>query len=375
MGPRARAGWICASIGASLLAMQPARSEAPVHIRLNGDFRLRLEDDWRNRQLSGVYRPERQRARIRARLGFVADLPEHLQIQGRLRTSPPGSQQSPNVTFHDFTGNPADVMKITMDRLSMTWKRGQSSIEAGRMSYPFIASNEMFWDLDVTPLGLVVNRATPLPGGARLRVIAGAFTLPVGLDHYVGGLAAGQMAIETKHLTIAAGFFRFMPDRGNPNRLLQLDGNGSRAYAIAALNASYRWRWGKVPVAATADLYRNLVDYSQAADAISRNNRDQRTGIVGGLAIGDIVKPRHLQIGVRQFWLQRFSVNSSFSNDDLARLGTASQFALSDLKGTDLYTNYQLAGHLTFGVRLMLAHRITTIEANRRIRIDLTRTF
>jgi hypothetical protein len=342
---------------------------------VSGDVRIRGEQDWDSQTAAGVKRHERTRARVRARLNVKADLGGGFVARGRVRTGGEGSQQNANITFHDFDRNPEDTLKLTVDQFSLARQGKSGGVEVGRMAFPFFTQNEYFWDGDINPLGVAGNIRLPIGKDWKLRLTGGAFKLPVARSLYSGELFAGQAVLEHKSATVAAGLFRFDADRSDRDRLRLLDGNGSRDYAILALNAQYKLLLGGRSFVLGADFYQNLKSYRNSADPISRANGNQRTGYVLSAAWGDTSKPGHFQIGYRWSHMEKLAVNGSYAHDDLARFGTAAQAALSDLKGHDIYVNVAVTKAITVGVRTMLVKRITNREDGKRARIDFTYKF
>jgi hypothetical protein len=353
----------------------PAMTRAAPKIDLQGDLRLRLEDDWNGQTAAGVTRPDRVRTRVRARLAATVDLGGGLRLLGRVRTAAPNSQQGANVTFADFDHNPTEHLRIFADRYSLAWQGKRGGFEAGRMVFPFFTQNEYFWDADIDPLGGAANISIPLGGKARVRLNGGAFALPSGLTHYSGHLYAGQAVVTAGRSTLAGGFFRFDADPADPDRLVQLDNDGARDYSVLAFNGQYRATAAGKPLTLGADLYRNLQTYRSAIDPISQAYRNQRTGYVLSAAWGDTAASRHVQIGYRHFHMEKLAVDASYSHDDAARLGTAAQAALTDLKGDDLFANYAISKQLVVGVRTILAQRISTVERGNRVRLDVVFSF
>jgi hypothetical protein len=209
----------------------------------------------------------------------------------------------------------------------------------------------------------------------KLKFNAGAFKLPVSLARYSGALYAGQAVFTAPRVTFAAGLFRFDADLRDPDRFMLLDDNGSRDYAVLAINSQYVVRAGGRPLTVGGDFYRNLKGYGSAPDAVGGSNDGQRTGYVLSAAWGDLRSPRHFQLGYRYFRMEMLAVDSSYSHDDVARLGTPAQADLTDLKGSDVFANYVVTKRLTLGVRAMFTHRITNAEGNRRARFDLVYNF
>lgn len=362
--------------GLALAAVaQPALAADAPSLDLSGDVRLRLEQDWDSRKTDGSKREERTRARFRVRINARADLGDGFSFSGRVRTGSKGSQQSANITFKDFDHNPANTLKITPDRYSLAWKGKSGGVEAGRMGFPFFTPNEYFWDGDISPLGVAGNVAVPLSGSAKLKLNAGGFMLPVGLSHYSGALYGGQAVLESGGATLAAGLFRFDAGRGDPNRLVLLDGNGSRDYTVLALNATYSLPAGGKPLVFGADYFRNLESYDDPSDAIGFAYRRERTGYVLSAAWGDTKAAGHLQLGYSWFRMERLAVNASYAHDDVARFGTAAQASLTDLKGHDIYANYAVTDALSLGARAMFVERLTSIEDGKRARFDVVYKF
>jgi len=357
------------SLVALALASPAAIAQDTAPFAVSGDLRLRFEQDWDSQTASGAKREERTRARIRARINAKAELGNGFVFKGRVRTGGDGSQQNANITFADFDDNRTDELKVVVDQYSLVWQGSSGGVEAGRMAFPFFTANEYFWDGDVSPLGVAGNASVPM-FGAKLKLNAGGFKLPIGLRDYAGDLFAGQAVLESGAATVAAGVFGFDADVDDSDRRLLLDGNGSRDYTILAANAQYKFRVGGKALVLNADLYQNLEDYARTADAISRANRDERTGYVVAAAWGDTNGPGHLQVGYRYFHIEKLAVNASYAHDDVARFGTAAQAALTDLEGHDVYANCAITSALTIGVRAMIVERLSNREDAKRARVD-----
>lgn len=342
---------------------------------ISGDIRLRLEEDWAVKSALGVPRNDRGRDRIRVRVNAALDLGKGLKLAGRVRTGGTRAQQNANITFADFNGNPVEDLRITPDRYSLSFRGKQAGAEIGRMAFPFTTPNEYFWDGDISPLGIAGNVTARFGGGLKLRANGGAFLLPVGLSDYSGKLYAGQLVLTSSRSSLAGGLFRFSPDLSDTDRLALLDGNGSRAYTVLALNAEYSVPLGKLRVTFGVDLYRNLESYRASPDPASRSLNGERTGYVFSAAGGDTSTPGHFQLGYRHFRIEKLAVNASYAHDDLSRFGSATQSAQTDLRGEDFYMNYRFDHHVTVGARFIFARRITTPERGNRARMDVSYSF
>lgn len=347
----------------------------PLKPKLSADVRVRLEQDWGSTTATGAPRADRLRSRIRVRLAARIEPAKHLSVALRVRTGGKGSQQNANVTFADFSGNGPDSLGIALDQFEISWKGKVAGFEAGRMSYPFFTQNEFMWDADINPLGVAAYTSLQLGKQATLKATVGDFALPVGLAHYSGQLTAGQLTYSDRHVTLAGGIFHFQPSHADPDRLRLLDINGQRVYTVLALNGRYTQKLARKPLALGVDLFHNLERYRDPLDAVGLANNNQRDGYVLSALLGDTSGLRHYQFGYRYFHIERLAVNSSYSHDDISRLGVPSQAANSDLAGHDIFANYAVNRHLTAGIRFMFAHRLTNPEDNRRFRLDLNYSF
>jgi hypothetical protein len=358
------------AVVALLLGMPQAAaaSDAPA-FSISGDVRLRLEQDWDSQTETGVKREERTRARNRVRISAKADLGGGFIVRGRARTTGQ-SQQSANITFVDFDGNPDDELKILVDQYSLSWQQRAVGLEGGRMAFPFFTANEYLWDNDIAVLGLSGTVGAPLSGPGKLKFSAGAFKLPVGITQYSGKLLAGQTVLEHGPALLAAGLFRFDADRGDKDRLQLIDGNGGRDFTILSFNAQYKLPAAGKSLVIGADFYRNLQGYSGALDPISRANANQRTGYVFSASWGDTSKPGHLQLGYRWFRMERLAVNGSYAHDDAFRSGS-----VTNLKGHDINASYAITRAFTVGIRAFAAKRLTSRENGKRARLDLLYKF
>ncbi len=362
------------AIPAALGLSAPALAN-PLKPKLSADIRVRLEQDWDSTTATGAPRADRLRSRIRARLAARIEPAEHLSVALRARTGGKGSQQNANVTFADFSGNPTEKLGVSLDQFEIDWKGKSAGLQAGRMAFPFFTQNEFMWDADINPLGVAAYASLPLGKQATLKATVGHFALPVGLADYSGRLTAGQLTYSNRQVTLAGGVFRFQPSRSDPDRLRLLDGNGQRIYTLLALNGRYTQKVAGRPLVVGVDLFHNLERYRDPSDSVGFANNNQRDGYVASASLGDTSAPRHFQIGYRYFHIERLAANSSYSHDDISRLGVPSQAANSDLAGHDLYANLAVSRHLTLGLRSMLAHRLTNAEKAKRFRLDFNYSF
>ncbi len=138
---------------------------------LFGDMRLRGAMD-RDRRSN----PDRERARLRLRVGAEGDLGSGFTVGARLSTEP--NPSDPNSPYVDF-GQGFQRARFAFDRAYVRWTAPIDvplSVWAGKFQNPFrmpAGYSELVWDADVHPEGLAVV-VEPVP---ELRLAGGGFLL------------------------------------------------------------------------------------------------------------------------------------------------------------------------------------------------------
>lgn len=335
---------------------------------LAGDFRFRLEQDYDSQTAAGVERSDRGRTRIRARLG-VQYRDETFEFGVRARTGSNDSQQSPHFTIADFDGNDRGDADVGLDRWYLGARAGGGWAWAGRNTFPFWKQNELFWDDDVTAAGGAAGYR-----GEHWSATAAQLALPVGMKDFAGTLSAGQLTgnarIGAVDGVLAAGFFRFDAEPGDPDAARLISGNGSRDYAIWNLGAQAKFKLGQMPIALGADFFRNTESYPASEAA-----RDQDTGYVFSAQAGGVQRRGDWLLGYYYAHIEQLAVNNSFAQDDWLRWGSATQTRASDFKGHELRVGYGLLPKVNVLARLYLVEALTSREDGKRVRIDLNIAF
>jgi hypothetical protein len=134
-----------------------------------GDFRFRYQIDKRDQ--AGVNNIDRNRARIRFRLGSTIHMYEDLDIGFRMVTGSLGSQTSTNSTLDGGFGNKA----IDLDRAYFKWSPKPFTLQGGKLAPPFMKS-QLIWDSDVNVEG-VSEQFSHKSGDTHLKLILGQFIL------------------------------------------------------------------------------------------------------------------------------------------------------------------------------------------------------
>jgi hypothetical protein len=372
---------------ASLLLM-PSFLTAPANavelgeegkVKLSADFRFRLEADWDSQRADGRPRDDRNRARVRARVGLDWKPSKSVSFGVRLRSGSDLSHQSPHITIVDFDDNDTGDVDFNLDKWFLKVSRGKGWAWAGRNSVPFWRPDEIVADDDVTPAGLAAGYGWDWEE-SKISLSGGYFSLPVGMRQFAGNLAAGQLVYETKAggtgLTFAGGFLGFDADPNDPDAALLLNGNGFRDYDVWVGNAQIRRKFGDLPLTFGVDYMHNAEDYSpNDPDPFTAANFDQTDGWLVSAQAGSLKQKGDWLAAYYYAEIETFAVNSSYAQDDWVRWGSATETRATNMKGHELRGAYAFSGSANLVARLYLVDAITTIEDGNRFRIDFNFKF
>ncbi|HVZ64675.1 MAG TPA: putative porin [Lacunisphaera sp.] len=345
------------------------------NLSVYGDLRLRQEWDWDSRTSTGAPRTDRDRARIRARLGFGYKLADGWSFGARARTGNRLSQQSPHLTYSS-NDRLTDNFGVQLDKYFLQYKQGPLTAWGGRNGPPFWQQDEMVLDEDVTPTGIGGTYDTKLDEG-NLTTAAGAFYMPDGAVYLNGTLVGGQLkysqSVKPAQVTVAASLYSFNGKNGARNLRNR---NGARDYLIGVLSAQWSEPLGGRSLVVGGDLIRNFENYSAADVApFAAKQADQTDGYVGFLLWGQLKDARDWQLGYYYAHIETLAVNASYSQDDWARFGSATQADVTDFKGHEFRATYLLTKNINVQARLFLVKAITSIQDGKRLRIDFNWKF
>ena len=322
------------------------------------DFRTRFEADWDSSRSSGSDRDDRGRMRMRARLGFRYQSSDNVTWEVRVRSGSDESHQSPHITLVDFDNNDTGNTDFNFDKYYLKYDFGNSSTWVGKNSLPFWKQNEMFWDDDVTPMGLGYNYSR---NGVQFNL--GYFSLPVGMKEASGNLGLAQVvyswSMGEAGFDLAAGFLGFDANETDVDAGMLLDGNGARDYELWILSAKSVFNGGAKPLEFGLDYMVNGEDYSRTdPNAFTAFNRDEDTGYVVTIKYGQTSNPGDWQLAYYYADIETFAVNSSYSQDDWMRWGSADETRSSNFDGHELRFVYALSN------QVQLVFRNYIVDAN-----------
>lgn len=377
-----RRAWIGLFALGTLLAPVAARpaagqTEPPPKLKFYGDARLRAESDWDSLQADGTERADRDRLRVRARIGFNYAYDAHITIGARLRTGSAQDQQSP----HQTLGDEFETKGLNLDKAFIhgTWDRGW--VWAGKNAFPFWTQNELFWDEDVTPEGVAAGLVFKL-GESRLRLkpTAGYFIMEgSGSSNRFSDkshLAAAQLALEASlesvDLAGAAGYYSFSDNEATTDiALADMD------YALWVAGARVVFKKAPRPWSLGVDTMRNAETYDPALF-----NRDQRTGYVFGVNVGQLKQRKDWLVGYYYAHIEKFAVVARLAQDDWLRWGSTTDTRSSNFEGHEIRLAYAFGPAWNVMLRVYLVEGIepesgtaVALEDGKRARLDFNIAF
>ncbi len=149
---------------------------------------------------------ERNRDRIRARVGLVAKVNDTVRVTAQLATTENGDARSSNQTLTDSSSRKA----LDLDQAYAEWSPNANwKATFGKMPYPWVRTSSYFYDGDVNPEGAAVSyqqAATGFFGSAFVTRLAERGTLA---DSNMFGAQVGWRANfgDGGKYTLAAGYF------------------------------------------------------------------------------------------------------------------------------------------------------------------------
>jgi hypothetical protein len=341
-----------------------------------GDFVLRGEADWDSQDPNGVEREDRNRARVRVRLGLTYDHADWLTFGVRMRTGIEENQRSPFTTIVESDNGKSDETNVFVDKWYAVVKKGGGWGWAGRQSFPFWKQNELLLDDDITAAG-VAGGWNFTTGKNQVNLIAAYLSLPDGSVSLLGNLAAGQAVYsynrERWGITGVGGLFAFYGEEGAK---FLTNGNGARDYTLWAGGLQGRLKVGRWPLALGVEAMHNAEEYSpQDLDPYTVEHRDEKDAWVVTASAGQLKAKGDWLFAYYRARIQTLGVNAAYTQDDWTRWGTGSQPDTTDMSGHELRGGYAFSPQISVLARLYLAEAITTVQDGKRFRVDIRYEF
>ena len=344
----------------------------------SGDFRLRLESDWNSQKSDGSERESRDRARIRLRLNGNYQLSENTSFSARMRTGSNTSQQSPHYTISDFNGNDKGDFDVGLDKWFIRHNQALGDVKTstwlGRNALNIWKNNEMFWDDDATVSGIGTQFESEFNNSsgnkAKLGGSAGYAALPVGLTQYSGTMTFAQLYYQSSFnqtdIKMSSGLFDMNADADDIDGQKLLLNNGSLDHRIWL--SSIRIQLPEWPITVSFDYMQNILSYS--AQELTLAKDDDKNGFVGSIGIKKLFGQPSLSFKYTYADIGALSVNSSYSQDDWMRWGSAIETRASDFSGHEFRLKYKMNTYGNILFRLYSVDAKSTIEDGNRFRVD-----
>lgn len=362
-------------LAAGILSMSTVQADmfSSDKFSMYGDFRLRFEADLDSQKADGSEREDRNRVRVRARVGLKYNPTDNFTFGVRLRSGSDNNHLSPHITIVDFDDNNTGDADFNFDKWFIKAKMNGLWGWVGRNSLPFWKQNEMFWDDDAMPAGLAAGYKLSF-GAGELLVNTAYLALPTGMHKFSGNLGLGQVVFSTKFggnkLTAAGGLLNFEanPDDPDAGHSTLWDNNGLRDYKIWI--GSLQGKVGNLTLG--VDWMHNAEDYSETdPDPFSVANRDDTDGYVASIKFGKTKEKGDWLLGYYYAHIETLAVNSSYAQDDWGRWNPQS----SNMKGHELRGVYKPLKYLNIVASFYMIEDINDDQDGKRFRLDFNYKF
>jgi len=355
-----------------------AQDSIPAKLTFTGDFKFRVEQDWKSKKSDNTYRDDRSRLRYRARFSTNYQLNNWSSFGIRLRTGFSKKQQDPQLTLGDGFSE-FGTIPIALEKLFFQYSKSNFKSWIGKNTFPFKKQNELFWSNHVYPEGVFLSKSFNIDskGIQSIKINGGHFIIQTSGKEFSDDSYFQGIQVETQHfnktLELFPSFYYFNKIPNIP------DGNETyfQEYAIFHLGTKFKVL-NKPKVTAGFDYYRNVSNYSKN-DSISNTFKNQKTGAVATFRVGDNSKKGDWLFGLTLNYQEKFSAIDFFSQNDWVRWDYSSQGSpdgrLTNYKGFDFMIGYVIAKNIKLNMRAFMVEQLVPLgiakENGNRVRLDL----
>lgn len=342
-------------------------------LKAYADLRLRWESDFDSTAPSGAERRDRDRFRIRARVGFKYQPIDELLVNLRIRYGAQDSQQSPHVTIWQDHGDAGIQDQFVIDRFFAKIKLDEQwSMTIGRDGLAIWKPNEMLWDDDVYVDGLSFSYRDK-HNEMDYAINFGAGVLPDGEDDRelaeravfgFGQLFTEQQLTDAK--LIIAQTVLYLQDNSAHSNMVVDDLNFLISYTNIQLVFNVT---DGLPLTLGGDLMYNF------ADGKNSDHRNDKVGGVVYVTLGQLKQPGDWLVGYYFAYIEKWAVPRFFAQDDWHRFGTATQTRSSDFFGHEIRAAYVCQENVQLMARFYVVDTITNREDGMRFRFDVNISF
>ncbi len=331
------------------------------NLTFHGDFRSRIEQDWKSRKSDGTFRGDRTRLRYRARFGLKYKLEGYGTFGLQMRTGLSKKQQDPQLTFGDKS-NGQGPLPLGWDKLYFQTEIWGISTWMGKNAFPFKTQNELFWSNNVNPEGVFFKKNFKLK------------------DNIINALDLrfGYFVIENQNKTLGnngimqalqlnASLFNDRWKLFPSIYLLKNIGNIPDGSASALLNysiAHFGTSFQLIPskkMELQFDYYTNLEDYKNI-DAIDEDLKEEQNGLVIGLSYGDAKKKGNFLVKLSYAYMEKYAAVDYLAQNDWARWDYGSYDSpdgrLTNFEGMELVLGYAIKEKMVVKMRLFQVNEL-----------------
>jgi hypothetical protein len=318
-------------------------------IKLSGDMRVRFE----HIDQEGDGKPDRNRARFRARLQLDAPVHPEWSIGFRIASDEGGDPVSTNQTFGDSLSKKGVYIDLAYVDFHPASIAGLNLI-AGKMNNPFYTAgkSQLIWDSDLTPEGIAATYKRDLSETLQLFGNGGAFYITEnenGNDLSLYGIQAGLKYSFDKdtYLLGGASYYAYdevkgMSDLDRDSTKTKFYGNSNSGgvytsgYKMVNLFGEYGGKIGELPVSVFGDYVKNTA-------AVSNGD----TGWLVGAKLNKMKKAGSWELSYDYRELEKDAVLGLFSDSDFIGGGT-------DGRGHRFGAGYQLTDNVQTGLNYFM---------------------
>ena len=343
-----------------------------------GDFRFRVEQDWDSKKSDGTFRDNRSRLRYRVRLGGSYKINQWATIGARIRTGQPNKQQDPQLTLGDGYGE-FNTLPIGFEKAYVQLNYKNLLFWAGKNTFPFEKSNELFWSDNVYPEGVFLKKhfTTQSKVFSGIELSGGHFIINASgnsfkNDSYFEGFQTVFNLFDSK-LKFFPSFYYFKNIPNIP------DGNHDFLFDYSILHLGTKLKlFNKPNINFEADFYSNLQDYDDN-DNIIANLKNEKKGFVAGISYGKLKNQGDWFFKATYTNLEQYAAVDFLAQNDWARWDYSSfdspDGRLTNFKGLELVGAYALNTKMVLKMKWYFVEQLVPYgefrETGSRVRLDL----
>jgi len=341
-------------------------------IQLYGDVRFRAELDRDSKKADGTYRADRDRLRIRLRLGIKYELTDFLEIGGRIRSGNPSNPQSSNVTL----GNGFTNKDISIDKAYFKYQKRDFYLWVGKNSINMWEPDEMLWDSDVMPEGIGLGKIFNTSKNSTLNLNTGYFivfnTVEDNSQTFENNTHVTFLQLK---YTLDLNSYKLILSPGiissNTEKVLENDYNIFTAFVQLETKSGLNFN---------IDYFNNMADLEGKVDL---NFENQTSGLSTTLGY-NFTKQFSAKISYAS--IEKYAVIDRFAQDDWVRWDAVDDFGItytrsSNFSGFGVVLKYNIMKNFDTQLKfwnvegLVKATDDTTLETGTRIRLDFNIKF